>query len=66
MVSKLNTLSMQVRGSVVAFCKDEEGATAAEYGIIASLIAVVIIGAVKLLGGNLTNMFNGLAAQIRG
>ncbi len=38
--------------------KDESGATAVEYGLIAALIAVVIIGAVTLVGDNLGNTFN--------
>jgi pilus assembly protein Flp/PilA len=37
---------------------DESGATAIEYGLLASLIAVVIIGAVKLVGSNLSTKFN--------
>lgn len=44
--------------------RDEEGATAIEYGLIAGLIAVVIIAALTLLGGNLQTAFNDLAAAI--
>ncbi len=39
----------------------DEGATAVEYGIMVALIAVAIIGAVTLLGGNLSNLFNTVA-----
>ena len=39
------------------FAKDESGATAIEYGLIAALIAVVIIGAVATVGGNLSTTF---------
>jgi len=39
------------------FAQDESGATAIEYGLIAALISVVIIGAVSALGGNLNNTF---------
>jgi pilus assembly protein Flp/PilA len=35
------------------FATDQSGATAIEYGLIVALIAVVIIGAVTTLGGNL-------------
>jgi pilus assembly protein Flp/PilA len=38
--------------------KNEEGATAIEYGLIAALIAVIIIAAVALVGTDLSNMFN--------
>lgn len=42
---------------VVGFFKDEEGVTAIEYGLIAALIAVVIITAVTLVGTNLEDVF---------
>ncbi|MGH7062905.1 MAG: Flp family type IVb pilin, partial [Stellaceae bacterium] len=38
--------------------KDEEGVTAVEYGLIAALVAVVIITAVSLLGTNLSTLFS--------
>ena len=38
------------------FIRDEEGVTAIEYGLIAALIAVAIIAAVTLVGGELTNL----------
>ena len=40
---------------------DDSGVTAIEYGLIAALIAVVIIVAVTLVGGRLTNTFNAVA-----
>jgi len=43
------------------FAKDESGATAIEYGLIAGLIAVVIITAVTLVGTRLTTKFNTIA-----
>jgi pilus assembly protein Flp/PilA len=46
------------------FVHDEEGATAIEYGLIASLIAVVIIVAVRSLGTNLVTTFNLVAAAL--
>jgi len=49
---------------VSRFLKDESGATAIEYGLIAALIAVVIIGAVSTLGSNLGNTFNHIAANV--
>lgn len=44
--------------------KDKRGVTAIEYGLIASLIAVAIIVAVRAVGTNLSGMFNSLAGQI--
>lgn len=40
------------------FVKDEEGATAIEYGLIAALIAVAIIAMVKAVGTNLSTTFS--------
>ena len=42
---------------VSRFLKDESGATAIEYGLIAALIAVVIITALTAIGTNLNNKF---------
>jgi len=46
------------------FIQDEEGATAIEYGLIAALIAVVIITAVTLVGTNLSKKFSEVATAI--
>ena len=43
--------------------RDEKGVTALEYGLIAALIAVVIIGAVTTLGTNLGTTFSNVAAN---
>jgi pilus assembly protein Flp/PilA len=43
------------------FAKDESGATAIEYGLIAALISVGIIVAAGLLGNNLAALFNGIS-----
>ncbi|MBN8551387.1 MAG: Flp family type IVb pilin [Caulobacterales bacterium] len=48
------------------FLNDESGATAIEYGLIAALIAVVIITAVTLVGTNLETTFNNIAANLGG
>ena len=48
------------------FLKDEEGATAVEYGIMVALIAAVIIGSVTILGTNLDATFTGAAAVMPG
>ncbi|HIJ42720.1 MAG TPA: Flp family type IVb pilin [Rhodospirillaceae bacterium] len=46
------------------FWKNEDGATAIEYGLIAALIAVIIIAAVTFVGQDLGNMFNQVANNI--
>jgi pilus assembly protein Flp/PilA len=44
--------------------RSEEGVTAIEYGLIAALIAVVIIGAVTLVGTGVQGTFNTIAAAL--
>jgi len=44
--------------------KDESGATAIEYGLLAALIAVVIIGAVATLGRTLDTTFQSVDTKI--
>ena len=46
------------------FAADESGATAIEYGLIAALIAVVIIGSLKLVGSNLNAKFSAIAGNL--
>ena len=48
------------------FAHDESGATAIEYGLIASLIAVAIITVLTTLGNNLTNTFQNVSNNLKG
>ncbi|MBQ0218095.1 Flp family type IVb pilin [Alcaligenes faecalis] len=48
------------------FWNDEDGATAIEYGLIAGLIAVAIIGVLTALGTNLDGMFTKISNAIGG
>jgi pilus assembly protein Flp/PilA len=43
--------------SIKRFIRDESGATAIEYGLIAALLAVAIIASLQLVGGELTKTF---------
>jgi pilus assembly protein Flp/PilA len=51
---------------VVRFMREEEGATAVEYGLMVALIAVVILGAVQILGNNLNTTFTNVGGAIAG
>jgi len=46
------------------FIRDESGATAIEYGLIAALIAVVIITGVTAVGTKLSSTFNSLSGKL--
>ena len=47
------------------FIKNNKGATAIEYGLIAALIAVAAIGAMSALGGKLKNVFSNVSANMK-
>ena len=49
---------------VTRFLKDESGATAIEYGLIAALISVTIIAAVTSLGTKLSTKFNDMGNSV--
>ncbi len=46
------------------FLKDESGATAIEYGLIAALLSVTIIGTVTTVGTNLTAVFTSVSTGL--
>ena len=47
-----------------AFAKDDSGATAIEYGLIAALVSVAAIGALTALGGSLNTMFQTVSSAV--
>jgi pilus assembly protein Flp/PilA len=54
-----------MRKSILAFLKNESGATAIEYGLIAALIAVVIITGVTAVGTQLSATFTSLSTTLK-
>jgi pilus assembly protein Flp/PilA len=50
--------------AVSRFLKDESGATAIEYGLIAALIAVAIIGALTTVGSKMGTMYNNISGKL--
>lgn len=47
------------------FCKDQSGATAIEYGLIAAGIPVAIIATVQALGTNLNTTFSSVSSALK-
>lgn len=47
------------------FLRDESGATAIEYGLIAALISIVILGSVQLIGTRLKGKFSSVASSLQ-
>jgi pilus assembly protein Flp/PilA len=52
--------------TITTFIRDEEGATAVEYGLMAALIAAVIVTVVTQLGTTLQGVFTNINQQIGG
>jgi len=61
----LEQMEMEME-QIKQFIRDEEGVTAIEYGLIAALIAVVIIGAVQFVGEELDNIFTSISTALSG
>jgi pilus assembly protein Flp/PilA len=53
-----------MKNPVTRFLKDESGVTAIEYGLIAALISVVIIGSAGLIGAQLAGVFTRISVQL--
>jgi pilus assembly protein Flp/PilA len=49
---------------VTRFLKDESGATAIEYGLIAALIAVVLVATLQAVGGSLNSTFTTISSAL--
>ncbi len=58
---KVNIMMNAIR----RFVKEEEGASAAEYALLLAIITLGIVGAVQLLGTNVSNAINQAAAVIQ-
>lgn len=54
-----------MRNMILRFVRDDNGATAIEYGLIAALIAVVIIGALTTIGTNLSAVMTNVAGSLK-
>lgn len=55
---------MQITRFIQKFVRDEEGVTAIEYGLIAALIAVVIIASVTIVGTKLNAVFTSVSTAL--
>lgn len=58
-------LKSKLAGKVRGLVASESGATAIEYGLIAALIAVVVIGVVTAIGTNLNTKFQSVNSSLR-
>lgn len=54
-----------MKAQIMKFLKDEEGQALTEYGLILALIAVVAIGAISLIGTNLTTKLGAISDSLK-
>jgi pilus assembly protein Flp/PilA len=54
-----------MKNLVARFAKDESGATAIEYGLIAAGIGVAIVATVDAVGGELNNLFTTVQTELQ-
>jgi len=52
-------------GNVCTFWSSEEGQDVAEYAVMLAVILVIVIGTVRLIGGNANNVFSAVASAIQ-
>ncbi len=64
LTSHVYTWNYQMTNIISRFVKDESGATAIEYALIAGGLSIVIVAAVNLVGTSLNGTFNGVAALL--
>ena len=62
--SEVSHMLARITKLQVRLLTPERGATAVEYGLMVALIAVVVIVAAKVLGTNLSSLFNKVATSI--
>ena len=53
-----------MKNAIQQFLRDEEGAAAIEYGLLAGLIAVMIIGGATAIGGSLQTIFHDIGVAL--
>lgn len=52
-----------ITNAIKTFIADEDGVTAIEYGLLAALVGVAIVGAASALGTGLSDLFTGIVAE---
>lgn len=55
-----------MRAMLSRFFRDERGAAMAEYGLLLSLIALVVVGAAQLIGTSISTMFSAVTTYLSG
>ncbi|MGQ0529083.1 MAG: Flp family type IVb pilin [Panacagrimonas sp.] len=62
----LNEMFFRAYAAAVSLNRKQEGASAVEYGLILGLIAVVIVGILITIGGDLESIFSEASSELKG
>ncbi|MEP2705797.1 MAG: Flp family type IVb pilin [Roseibium sp.] len=54
-----------MKSLISRFVKNESGATAIEYGLIAGLLSVVIVGTLQIIGTDLSSVFTSISTELK-
>lgn len=65
-MASLNSFESRFTARIRKIHKEDKGVTAVEYALIIGLVAIVIIGAVTLLGGSISTVFSRAACVVKG
>jgi len=64
-VSSVNAQESEMTVLAKFLCHNEEGQDIAEYAVMLAVILVIVIGTVRLIGGNANNVFSSVASSIK-
>ena len=63
-VSSVNAQESEMTVLAKFLCRNEEGQDIAEYAVMLAVILVIVIGTVRLIGGNANNVFSAVASSL--
>jgi Flp pilus assembly pilin Flp len=64
-VSSVNAQESEMTHLAKFLCRNEEAQDIAEYAVMLAVILVIVIGTVRLIGGNANNVFSAVASSIK-
>jgi len=56
---------MSMREKVLSLWREEQGQDIAEYAVMLAVILVIVVGTIRLIGGNANNVFSSVASSVK-
>ena len=56
---------MSMREKVLSLWRQEQGQDIAEYAVMLAVILVIVVGTIRLIGGNANNVFSSVASSVK-